>query len=201
MIRNKRLLFCVFLVLSFILGFSFDRVDIFQYKKIVKLKDYIFKINSFNEINTDFRSIRNKYPNYNSLNLDYKEIFIKKYKLGTNIFSNRTYRNILNEEFLDSLYVIKIPAHYYQDIKLVVLKKLKVYRAICRKNNNNHLDDWSKEKQEILIIGHRCIHQKLVSKNLNIGTHYIKSGGPFASDPIFIEQDDYKDIYFKVPSN
>jgi len=198
--KNKSLILIILLLLSFILGFSFDRFEIFQYKKIVKIKDCFLKIKSCSKTNIDFRNTRNDYPEYSYPNPDYIEIFVEKYKLGTNIFSNRNYRNLLNNEILDGLLIIKLPIYYQKKIKLKVFKDIKIFRVTCEKNINSYLDDWNEEKQEILIISGNCIHRKIFSRKLITGTYYIEPGGPIAADPIFIEQDEYKGFYFKASS-
>ena len=203
MIKNKRLIFLILILFSFIIGFFFDRVEIFQYKRLISLKDFILKKNFYSEVNNEFRDLRFKYPNYNDPNLDIIEIILERYKYGTNIFIDRNYRNNLNDEFLNGLFIVKLPVHSFKGpksykIKLEVYESIKVYRALCKKNKNNYSNNWKLEKQEILIIGGRCIYKKIVSKKFDKGVYYLDPGGPIAVDPIFIEQNDYKNLHFEL---
>ena len=62
-----------------------------------------------------------------------------------------------------------------------------IYRPICEANNNLNYKDWEKVNFEIMIIGLTCVHQKIVKKSFKKGNIILNSGGPVASDPIFIE--------------
>tara|TARA_B110000971_G_scaffold75413_1_gene77462 strand:+ start:296 stop:610 length:315 start_codon:yes stop_codon:yes gene_type:complete len=101
------------------------------------------------------------------------------------------------------LFIVKLPVHSFKSpksckIKLEVFESIKVYRALCEKNKNNYSNNWKLEKQEILIIGGRCIHKKIISKKFDKGVYYLDPGGPISVDPIFIEQNDYKNLHFEL---
>ena len=90
-----------------------------------------------------------------------------------------------NREQQKALRTIK--RHQEKDIKIKIKEDLIIYRPICEKNDNSIYNDWEKVNYEIAIIGGTCAHKKIVKKKFKKGYISLSSGGPIASDPIFVE--------------
>ena len=123
----------------------------------------------------------------NKSNVNFKVIFIKKYSPGLNIYSDRDYFNHENDEKLKGLYLVQIPRHYSNDIYLNVFNEIVIYRALCKKNNNEEYNNWEKENFKLAIIGISCAHTDVIKKKHKKGIIKITAGGPTSSDPIFID--------------
>jgi hypothetical protein len=169
----------------FCYGFMAHRNQIFPYLIIVHSKDALANI--FSEAQIKENKIRQKYKNWKDLNPNYQPIVVKKYFPGINIYFDRNYYNHNNDEKLNGLTLIQIPRHHLSDIHLNVVGDIIVYRALCKKNNNEKYKDWEKQNFELAIIGLSCIHTTVVKKKFKKGIVKITSGGPVSSDPIFID--------------
>ena len=166
----------------FCYGFISHRHEVFPYQIIKFFKQTLFPTHL-----TEYDKIRNEYKNWNKLNDNFKQISIKKYYPGLNIFSDRHYFNHRNDEKLKGLYLVQIPRHYQDDIYLNVFNDIFVYRVLCEKyNKNEEYINWEKENYKLLIIGGGCIHTEVVKKKFKKGIIKISPGGPNSSNPIFV---------------
>ena len=171
----------------FCYGFMTHRNQIFPYQIIVYSKDTL--INIFLEVHKKENKIRQRYKNWEDLNPNYQQlVIVKKYFPGINIYLDRNYFNHKNDEKLNGLTLIQIPRHRASDIHLNVVDDIIVYRVLCEKNNNEKYKDWEKQNFELAIIGDSCVHTTVVKKKFKKGIVKITSGGPVASDPIFIDK-------------
>jgi len=185
--NNRFIILIIFLLfLAFCYGFVSHRNKIFPYKIIKKT------IGSLSgkqlDITQDIK-IREKYKNWNDINNNFKpfkEIFLKEYIPGINIYSDRHYFNHMNDDKLYDFSVIQLPKHYGQNIQLYSSSEVTIYRALCDHNNNNEYDNWEKVDFEIMVISHTCIYKDLVKKSFIKGKIVLSPGGPKSSDPIFI---------------
>jgi len=170
----------------FCYGFMTHRNQIFPYQIIVYSKDTL--INIFLEVHKKENKIRQRYKNWEDLNPNYQQlVIVKKYFPGINIYLDRNYFNHKNDEKLNGLTLIQIPRHHVSDIHLNVVDDIIIYRVLCEKNNNEKYKDWEKQNFELAIIGFSCVHTTVVKKKFKKGIVEIASGGPVASDPIFID--------------
>ena len=185
LIKMKKLLLYVLPVLMFCYGFMAQRNQLFPYNIIVYSKDTL--VNIFSEVQIKENKIRQRYKNWQDLNPNYKQIIVKKYFPGINIYLDRNYFNHNNDEKLNGLTLIQISRHRVSDIHLNVVDDIIIYRVLCEKNNNEKYKDWEKQNFELAIIGSSCVHTTVVKKKNKKGIVKIASGGPVASDPIFID--------------
>lgn len=174
------------LFFSFSYGFVSHRNKLFPYQLIKNIHNSLtHKSSGMQEDDL----IRSKYKNWNDLNENFepiKEVFLKKYYPGINIYSDRNYFNHKNDNKLSGFSIIQIPKHYSVNVKLSTSHSVYVYRALCKHNNNDAYDNWEKVDFEILTISHTCIHKKIVRKKFEKGEISLNPGGPKSSDPIFI---------------
>ena len=143
-------------------------------------------------------NIRDKYKNWNDINPNFKEIYIKKYYSGLNIFSDRHYFNHKNDHELNGLYLIQIPRHYNKDIVLNIFNEVVIYRVLCKKNNNEKYKNWNKKNYKLAIIGSSCVHEDVISKKIGEGILQIIPGGPVSSDPIFVYDSNSNSKKFEI---
>ena len=172
----------------FCYGFISHRSQVFPYQIIKFFKQTLSppRYANYDKIKANYDKIKNEYKNWNKLNPNFKEIFIKKYYPGLNIFSNRNYFNHRNDEKLKGLYLVQIPRHYRNDIFLNIFNEIIIYRVLCETNNNEEYTNWEKENYKLLIIGGACIHTEVVKKKFKKGIIKISPGGPNSSNPIFV---------------
>ena len=119
-------------------------------------------------------------------NILLKNIKLIKYTPGTNIFSDRNYKNIKNDKILEDKYLIQLPRHLKNNLILISNSDLIIYRSLCDKNENNIYNNWKKIYLKINISGVSCKHSSIVMRKFNSGQIELNSGGPISSDPIFI---------------
>ena len=167
----------------FCYGFISHRYEVFPYQIIKLFKQTLFPPHY---ADAEYDKIKNEYKNWNKLNPNFKEIFIKKYYSGLNIFSNRHYFNHRNDEKLKGLYLVQIPRHYNNDIFLNIFNEIIIYRVLCKKNNNEKYASWKKANYKLLIIGASCVHTEVVKKKFKKGLIKISPGGPYSANPIFV---------------
>ena len=169
---------------------------------LIIIISYIFKekriATEHSKIKSPEETLKSKYKNWNNLNPNFKEIIIKKYYPGLNIFSDWHYFNHVNDDKLKNQYLIQIPRHYVKDISLKFSGEITVYRILCKKNSNEKYKDWKKEIYEVAIIGSSCIHTNIVKKKFDEDIVKISSGGPISSDPIFIGQSEAGELNFEI---
>ena len=177
----------------FCYGFISHRSQVFPYQ-IIKF----FKQTLFHPRYANYDKIKNEYKNWNKLNPNFKEIFIKKYYPGLNIFSNRHYYNHRNDEKLKGLYLVQIPRHYSNDIFLNIFNEIIIYRVLCEKNNNEEYTNWEKANYKLAIIGSSCVHADVVKKKFQKGINKITAGGPISSNPIFIHDSKSSEQIFQL---
>tara|TARA_B100000780_G_scaffold263462_1_gene217366 strand:- start:172 stop:771 length:600 start_codon:yes stop_codon:yes gene_type:complete len=177
------------LIIFFTWGIFTVKSSIFPYEFLVMIKkntyDFFYKIEKKKEKPTNtiiFKKIQKQHPNFYN-----KKRYITKYSNEKNIWSDRIYYNHKNDEKLLNFYLIEINRHQQKDINIHVDENVIIYRPICEANNNLNYKSWEKVNFEIMIIGQTCVHQKIVKKSFKKGSINLNSGGPVASDPIFIE--------------
>ena len=195
---NKFIILIISLLsIAFCFGFVSHRNKIFPYDIIKKTINLLSGKQS--SIAQDTK-IREKYKNWNDINNNFKpikEIFLKKYKPGINIYSDIHYFNHTNDNKLYHFNVIQLPKHYGSNIELYSSGEVTIYRALCGHNNNIEYENWKKVDFEIMIISHTCIYRNLVKKNFTKGKIVLSPGGPKSSDPIFISSVK-KDLDLKI---
>ena len=114
--KKKNLIYLILLLLMLCYGYISYRNQFFPYQIIKSFQQTLTPRSDLELKNLEEDKIRNKYINWNKLNVNFKEVFIKGYYPGLNIFSNRHYFNHRNDEKLKGLYLIQIPRHYSKDI-------------------------------------------------------------------------------------
>ena len=125
----------------------------------------------------------NKRENLINTNPDKK---IVKHSTGMNIWIDSSYFNLINNDKINNLFLIQQERHNKADIIINSKKKINIIRVLCSLNDNSNYANWTRKNYNLLIIGGSCIHDEVVIKEYNSGTIVIPSGGPVASDPIFI---------------
>jgi|TARA_B100000959_G_C14977473_1_gene622117 hypothetical protein len=210
-IKKKNILI-FFLILVFIYGYGLGRYEFFPHKELENLKIKIFqneqqlKTIELKQIEIDEKSAKEIYKNWSQLNENFT-FPVKKYHAGLNIFLDRHYINHKNDDKLKNFYLIQIPRHFRHHFTIKVLNEIIVYRAVCQKNFNkytghesefNNYIGWETENFVIAIIGDSCIHSKLVKKKFKKGVHKFKPGGPYSSDPFFVDNLNYDKPAFEI---
>jgi hypothetical protein len=120
-------------------------------------------------------------------------------KLVTTIYSNKTpvfldrlYYDSIGDNRLEGLYLLQIPRHYSDIVRIKSSKDLVIYRAISDNNNNRHYKNWESSEIPINIQGVQTTQTKIIKKMFPANNIIeLDSGGPFSSDPIFIKLKDY----------
>jgi len=153
---------------------------VFPYKILKQIKNTISESPYKND--QQLLLSQQQYPNF-----DNQKRNLVKYSEEKNIWSDRIYYNHKNDIKLLKFYLIRIKRHQKQDIKIEIKEDLTIYRPICEKNDNSQYKNWEKVDFEIAIIGGTCAHKKIVKKKFKKGYISLSSGGPIASDPIFVE--------------
>ena len=167
-------------------GYISYKNQFFPYQIIKFFKQTSGPISDLEAINLEEDKLRNKYKNWNKSNVNFKDIIIKEYFPGLNIYSDRHYFNHRNDEKLKGLYLVQIPRHYSNDIYLNAFNEIIIYRALCKKNDNEKYINWEKENYKLAIIAISCVHTDVIKKKYKKGIIKIAAGGPTSSDPIFI---------------
>ena len=122
------------------------------------------------------------------------QLTISIYSKNTPVFLDRLYFDSIGDNHLEGLYLVQIPRHYDDNIRIKPSKDLIIYRAISDNNNNLHYyrNDWDSAGIQINIKGSSTSHTKLIKKTFSAnGLIDLNSGGPVSSDPIFIMIKDY----------
>lgn len=189
--KKKYLIYIFICLFGFIYGFMTHRNHIFPFKIIKKTQNFIKPSFSITEYEL---AKKEKYKSWNKPNQNYKEVIIKKYYPGLNIFLDRHYFNHFNEGRLKELYLVQVQRHYTKNIELIITGEITVYRSLCYRNDNQKYEDWKKEDFKLLIIGKGCIAEEVRSKKFQKGKVTLNSGGPMSSDPIFILQSNSSDL-------
>jgi len=122
---------------------------------------------------------------YNKTKISYDLV---NYNKNTQIYLDRNYLDISDTKYFEGKKLIKLNRHNKKDIWLFSKKKIEIFRPICQRNNNSHYKDWIEVETIINIEGISCTHKRIYSKKFNFFIIKLKSGGPLASDPIFLTQ-------------
>ena len=185
----KKIIFNSIIALSFFFwGIFTIHNQVFPYKILKQIKNAInvkfstISESPFNKNDQQLLLSQQQYPNF-----DNKKRNLVKYSVEKNIWADRIYYNHKNDIKLLKFYLIRIKRHQKQDIKIEIKEDLIIYRPICEKNDNSNYKNWEKVDFEIAIIGGTCAHKKIVKKKFKKGYISLSSGGPIASDPIFVE--------------
>jgi len=177
----KKIIFNSIIALSFFFwGIFTIHNQVFPYKILKQIKNTISESPYKND--QQLLLSQQQYPNF-----DNQKRNLVKYSEEKNIWSDRIYYNHKNDIKLLKFYLIRIKRHQKQDIKIEIKEDLTIYRPICEKNDNSQYKNWEKVDFEIAIIGGTCAHKKIVKKKFKKGYISLSSGGPIASDPIFVE--------------
>lgn len=183
MVRYFFKLFLFFLI--FISGYYFHKYHPFPHQYLLKFKNYIL---DYKNVKID-KLFRKKYPNWEEKNKNLHLIHIHPYKKSINIYSDRSYFNHLNDDFLSEYFLVQIPRHN-QEIKkfeLIFYENVIVLRILCGRNNNKFYNKWEKIKTKVAIIGHSCVHTDIVKKKFLKGKYIFDLDGPVASNPLFFK--------------
>jgi len=182
------ILISLFIIFTFyILGILTHKFKIPPYKQI---KMVYKKFYSYPKLAAEYQISEKKLEEYinkreNLVNIDPKKKIVK-YSIGMNIWIDRYYFDIINNIKIDDLFLIQQKRHNTNDIVINSKKKMNIIRVLCSINDNSNYADWKKISYNFLIIGGTCIHDEAVMKEFEAGSIIIPSGGPIASDPIFI---------------
>jgi len=122
------------------------------------------------------------------------QLVVTIYSKKTPIFLDRSYFDSTGDNRLEGLYLLQIPRHSSDIVRIKSSKDLVVYRATSDDNDNKHYDKDNWELSDILINikGQTTFHTKIFKKNFTANNIIeLDSGGPISSDPIFIKLKDY----------
>ena len=131
------------------------------------------------------------------------QLVVTIYSKKTPIFLDRPYFDSAGDKGLEGLYLLQVPRHYSDNVRIKSIEDLVIYRAISDNNDNTHYDKDSWELSDILINikGNTTSHTKVIKK-LFPANNLINliPGGPITSDPIFIMVKDYvvPSLKFKI---
>ena len=118
---------------------------------------------------------------------------ISEYNSQVNIYVDRDYVNKTRSKFLINSLVLQVPRHNNKKIIFLSIFPVTIYRATCSLNNNVlYYNNWQLSKFNVNIIGITCTHTKVYYKKFFSPLIILDSGGPIASDPIFIKSDNKK---------
>ena len=125
------------------------------------------------------------------------------YSKHTPVFLDRLYFDSISDHRLEGLYLLQIPRHYNDNIRIQSNKDLVIYRAISDNNNNLYYDNnnWDSSDIQINIEGISTSHIKVIKKLFPANNLIdLIPGGPIASDPIFIMVKNYvtPSLKFKI---
>jgi len=126
------------------------------------------------------------------------ELVITVYKQKIPVFADRLYSDLIGDNRLEGLYLVQIPRHYSDTIRIQSSKDLIIYRAIPE---NGYYDNWELTDIPINIKGQSTTHTKIIKKLFPANNLIeLSPGGGIASDPIFIKVKDYVSpaLKFKV---
>jgi hypothetical protein len=135
-----------------------------------------------------------------------KQLVVTIYSKKTPIFLDRLYFDSIGDNRLEGLYLLQMPRHYSDTVRIKSSKDLIVYRATSDNNNNIHYENDNWELSDILINikGQTTFHTKIIKKLFPANNIIeLDSGGPISSDPIFIKLKDYvaPSLKFKIIEN
>ena len=190
MINNKKnsyFIFSLLIIIFYFFGIISHKYQLppytqikFVYKKIfTKTKNLNFEEKIFEQ----YKIKREKLLSFHEI---LPAVKLVKYYPGMNIWVDRGYYNIKNDDKINNLYLIKHQRHNHKDIIINSKKKINIIRVLCMLNDNSNYMDWKKLNYNLLIIGESCIHDVVVSKEYKKGSIIIPPGGSVSSDPIFI---------------
>jgi len=131
------------------------------------------------------------------------KLVITIYSKHTPVFLDRLYFDSISDNRLEGLYLVQIPRHYHDNIRIKSSKDLIIYRAISDNNNNLYYfnNNWKSSDIQIKVQGFTTSHTKVIKKLFPANNLIdLIPGGPIASDPIFIMVKDYvtPSLKFKI---
>lgn len=127
---------------------------------------------------------------FNRSKIGYKII---QYKNDTQIFIDRKYIDINYSDFLNDTILLQTGRHNYKKILIYSNSPVVIYRPSCVSNiNDDYRANWKILKNKVKINGFSCDHSKVYFKRFKGPLILLNSGGPIASDPIFIELEQKK---------
>jgi hypothetical protein len=166
-------------------GYYFHKYHPFPHQYLLKFKNYIL---DYKNVKID-KFFREKYPNWQEKNENLHLIHITAYKKDINIFSDRSFFNHLNDDFLSEYFLVQLPRHN-QEVKKFELnfyEDVIVLRILCERNNNKYYNNWEKIKTKVAIIGYSCIHTDIAKKKFTKGKYIFSLDGPVATNPLFFK--------------
>ena len=183
---SLKVVFLIIISISYLAGVLAHKYQLSPYLQLKMVYKKIFYKNKPPEYQVSKKKLK-EYMNKreNLVNID-PEKKIVKYSIGMNIWINSLYFNIINNDKIDNLFLIQQERHNKSDVIINSKKKINIIRVLCSLNDNSIYTDWKRLNYNLLIIGGSCIHDEVVIKEYDPGTIIIPSGGPVASDPIFI---------------
>ena len=172
MINNKKnsyFIFSLLIIIFYFFGIISHKYQLppytqikFVYKKIfTKTKNLNFEEKIFEQ----YKIKREKLLSFHEI---LPAVKLVKYSPGMNIWVDRGYYNIKNDDKINNLYLIKHQRHNHKDIIINSKKKINIIRVLCMLNDNSNYMDWKKLNYNLLIIGESCIHDVVVSKEYKI---------------------------------
>jgi hypothetical protein len=185
------LIFCFFYILG-VLTYKYQLPPYQQIKFILK------KIYHEEVYNVDPETLEKYYKKVDKVIVKGFQLKLVKYEPGVNIWNDRHYFNLLNHDKINGLYLLQQARHNKKNINILSKNKIKILRILCMINNNSNYSNWLKTDYQVLMIGRSCFHEEVRYKEFEAGEIILPSGGPVASDPIFIiGLEDVKDIKIK----
>ena len=185
------------ILISFLSGIVYHHQQFFPLKKLSNLWHKYLEY--FPDLNHRLYSMQLIEINKRYTPLKKKEIFIiYNYVEGLTVFSDRGYYDRSAEKKMN-LILVQIPRHHNKLVVIEASNKVKIYRILCDRNDNNFYQNWKDADLDFKIIGKSCIHYNAKFKFFNKGVITLPPGGPKSSDPIFIEKN--KDTIIKLISN
>ena len=132
------------------------------------------------------------------LNTKNTKLLITSYRKGVPLFIDRPYIDTIGDPRLDGLFLIQLPRHYQDKIKIYSEKPFVVYRIISRTTKGLH-KSYQKTDISVNVKGIASSQTMVVSKRYSRGQNTLHPGGPNSSSPILISLDGSKlNEYFKI---
>jgi len=196
---SLKVVYLIIISISYLVGVLTYKYQLTPYLQLKMVYKKIFYKNKPPEYQISKKKLKEYMSKRENLvNID-PEKKIVKYSIGMNIWIDSSYFNIINNDKIDNLFLIQQERHNKGDIIINSKKKINIIRALCSLNDNSNYTSWKRLNYNLLIIGGSCIHDEVVIKEYDPGTIIIPSGGPVASDPIFISNlNNLNDIEIKI---
>ena len=166
---------CITLFIGLIIGAQWYRLNIFPFPQLQEWKEA--------------SRVQEQAPTVSVLSI---KLVTTIYSKNTPVFLDRLYFDSIGDNRLEGLYLLQIPRHYSDTLRIKSSKDLIIYRAISDNNNNAHYDNWESSDIPINIKGGTATQTKIIKKLFPANNIIeLNPGGPISTDPIFIKLKDY----------